>query len=265
MVEIRYGENFEVADLAGQTVGEAREQFRAEFGIPDKARAKLNGQKVKESTEPDTILNDDDKVSFAVSRSKGPFLVGALLLALALTGGVFAYGFINASTSLNASISDSNFADVSVNTTGIGDITWTGYGHFKGSITSTYPDHDTKGTPIFNIDTDASGYTGDLVVTVSIGNADELAKVYRVLALKLAMYTPDGNVIDINESGSADANTDWVMLTMGNGEVSMFPAGSDNVCTVRVKSGFYMTHVRPHGGFTATYEDPDLFCEVAQR
>ena len=114
MVEIRYGENFEVADLAGLTVGEAREQFRAEFGIPDKARAKLNGQKVKESTEPDTILNDDDKVSFAVSRSKGPFLVGALLLALALTGGVFAYGFINASTTLTATISDSNFADVSV-------------------------------------------------------------------------------------------------------------------------------------------------------
>ena len=47
MVEIRYGDQYEVTDLAGQTVNEAREQFRSEFGIPDKARAKLNGSKVK--------------------------------------------------------------------------------------------------------------------------------------------------------------------------------------------------------------------------
>jgi len=267
MVEIRYGEQYEVADLAGQTVSEAREQFRDEFGIPDKARAKLNGSKVKGSTELDTVLNDDDKVSFAVAKTKAPFLVGALLLALAATGGVFAFGFINASTTItNATVVDSNFADVSVNSTGIGSISWTGYGFFKGAITSSFPNHSTNGTPIFNIDTDTSGYTGDLVVTVSLGNADELAKVYRVLALKLAMYNPNGTVMDINESGGAGVEaSDWVMLTLGNGEASMFPAGTDNVSTVRVKSGFYITHVRPFAGFTPGYEDPDLFCEVAQR
>jgi hypothetical protein len=264
MVEIRYEENFEVADLAGLTVSEAREQFKAGFGIPDKARAKLNGSKVKESAELDTVLNDDDNLSFTVAKSKSAYLLGALLLALACTGGVFAYGFINASTTLSgASISDANFADVSVNSY-ISDIYWNGYGFFKGTLESNYASHSTNGTPIFDIDTDSSGYTGDLVVTVSLGNADELAEKYRVLALKLIMAYPDGSVMDINESGSADANTDWVMLTLNNGEVSMFPAGSDNVCTVRVKSGFFITHVKPHGVWGGA-EDPDLFCEVAQR
>ena len=48
----------------------------------------------------DTVLNDDDKLTFAKSRSTGVYLIGALLLALAITGGVFAAGFINATTTL---------------------------------------------------------------------------------------------------------------------------------------------------------------------
>ena len=87
MVEIRYGEQFEISDLAGQTVSEARDHFKSEFGIPDKAKARLNGSKVK--AELDTVLNDDDRLTFAVSRGKGAYLVGALLLALACTGGVY--------------------------------------------------------------------------------------------------------------------------------------------------------------------------------
>jgi len=262
MVEIRYGEQYEVADLAGQTISEAREQFRAEFGIPDKARAKLNGSKVKGSAELDTVLNDDDQLSFAVARSRAPFMVGALLLALACTGGVFAYGFINASDSLTVGTPGGNFADVSVNSSGFADLTWQTYGHFKGSIVA---DYTVNGTPIFNIDTTGASYTGDLVVTVSLGNADELAKVYKVLSLKLDMGYPDGNVMDINADGTP-SSSDWVMLTLNNGEVSMFPGGTANVCTVRVKSGFYITHARPSGGYGGGADAaPELFCEVAQR
>jgi hypothetical protein len=257
MVEIKYGEQYEVSDMAGLTVSEAREQYRTEFGIPDKARAKLNGSKVKASMECDTVLNDDDKLTFAVSRSRGAYLVGALLLALAVTGGVFAYGFINASTTLSATIS-SNFADVSVNTTGVSSLTWSGYGFYKGAISTS-----TNGTAIFDIDTASSGYTGDYVVTVSIGNADQLAKRYRVLSLKLGMCLPDGSAMDINEDGSTDAS-DWVMLTLDNGSVSLFPKGSANVTTVRVKSGFYITHAMPFAGWSGS-ASPDLFCEVAQR
>jgi hypothetical protein len=258
MVEIRYGEQYEVNDLAGMTVSEAREQFRAEFGIPERATAKLNGSKVKAGAEFDTVLNDDDKLTFAVAKGKAAYLVGAMIMALAATGGIFAFGFINASTTLTGSIADANFADVSVNTTGISSLNWSGYGFFKGAINASG-----NGTPIFNVDTSVSGYTGDLVVSVALGNADQLAKTYRMLALKLDMGNPDGSNMDINESGVADGK-DWVMLTLDNGSVSMFPAGTGNLSFVRVKSGFYITHVHPHGGWGGS-GSPDLFCEVAQR
>ena len=39
MVEIRYGEHYEMADLAGKSVAQAREQYKQEFDIPDKAKA----------------------------------------------------------------------------------------------------------------------------------------------------------------------------------------------------------------------------------
>jgi len=258
MVEIKYGDQFEVTNLAGQTVSSAREQFKAEFGIPDKAQAKLNGSRVKASAEPDTVLNDDDKLNFAVSRGKGAYLIGALLLALAATGGVFAFGFINASTSLTANIAESNFADVSVNTTGVSSLGWSGWGFYKGAINAS-----NNGTPIFDIDTATSGYTGDLVVTVSLGNADALVKRYRALSLQLTMNAGDGSIMDINEDGSASASDDWVMLTLDNGSVSMYPGGTASASTVRVKRGFFITHVWP-GAWQGT-GSPELFCEVAQR
>jgi hypothetical protein len=254
MVEIRYGDQYEVTDLAGQTVNEAREQFRSEFGIPDKARAKLNGSKIKTDAEKDTVLSDDDRLSFAVSRPRGALLAGALVLAMAACGGVFAFGFINATTTLTVSTIDSNFAEVTVNPD-YSNLTWAPFGFFKGSITGPHS--------IFDV-VPASGYPGDLVVSVTLGNADQLAEVYRILALRLEMVDASSNTtLEINED--ADSGNNWVMLTLNNGEVSMFPAGSTANMTVRAVSGFYITHVRPSAGFTGGYEDPQLFCEVAQR
>jgi len=258
MVEIKYSDQFEITNLAGQTVSKAREQFKAEFGIPDKAQAKLNGSRVKANAEPDTVLNDDDKLTFAVSRGRGAYLIGALLLALAATGGVFAFGFINASTTLTGTIAESNFADVSVDTAGVSSLSWSGWGFYKGAITAAI-----GGTPIFNIDTATSGYTGDLVVTVSLGNADALVKRYRALSLQLTMNAADGSILDINEDSVADAATDWVMLTLDNGSVSMYPGGAADNSSVRVKRGFFITHVWP-GTWTGS-GSPELFCEVAQR
>ena len=64
MVEIRYGEHYEVADLAGQLVAEARERYKEEFGIPDKAQAKLNGKRVRRAFERRMRLFNGDKLSF---------------------------------------------------------------------------------------------------------------------------------------------------------------------------------------------------------
>jgi len=250
MVEIRYGEQFEVSELAGQTVSEAREQFKAEFGIPGKAQAKLNGSKIKGSAELDTVLTDDDKLTFAVSRGKGAYLVGALLLALAVTGGIFASGFINATTTLNATTSNNNFAEVTANNT---VPSWSAWGFFKGSISAG---------DIFGVNTATSGYNGDLVVTVSLGNADQLVKRYRALSLQLTMLSSAGAQLDINNDSSSNASTDWVVLSLDNGSVSMFPNGQTDQMRVVVKKGFFITNVAP---FTAGSATPELFCEVAQR
>jgi molybdopterin converting factor small subunit len=262
MVEIRYGDQYEVTDLAGQTVNEAREQFKSEFGIPEKANARLNGSKVKSHAELDTVLNDDDRITFAVSRSRTPFLVGALLLALAVTGSVFAFGFINASTTLSTIAATNDFASVTTNATI--PVTWSPYGYYKGSITIG----TTNGTPIFNVDTATSGYAGDLVLTVSLANADTLVKCYRQLALTLTLRDSGGNLMDINESGTANASDDYVMLTLDNGSVSFFPkspASGDNM-TIRVKSGYYITHIfKAANWLTQANYQPLLFCEVAQR
>ena len=257
MVEIRYGDNYEASDLAGHSVGEARQQFKAELGIPDKARARLNGRNVKGELESEVTLCEDDKLSFAKSSVKGAYLAGALLLALAVTGSVFAYGWVNATNTLGAGQATQDFAAVTVNQTVA--ITWSPYGYYKGAIAGP--------KPIFDIDTATSNYAGDLVVTVSLANADTLAKCYRVMALKLELVKQSDNAtIDINESGAPGDTDDYVLLTLGNGSVDMFPGGTAQAMTVRVKSGFYVSHIFKGANWdTAAEYQPDLFCEVAQR
>jgi len=255
MVEIKYGDNYENTELAGRTISEARKLFSGELGIPGKANAKLNGKKIKGNLETDTYLCDEDRLTFAEPKGKGLFLVAAMLMALAATGGVFAFGWVNATTQLGASVVEEDFASVSENTEGT--FGWSGYGFFKGQ-TNTTPQ------PIFNIDTVASGYTGDLVVTVSIANAGELTKVYRVLGLQLQMVYPNGGIVDINGDSDNNEATDVALLTLRNGSVDMFYGGTANVCTVKVKSGFFITNIKGQG-WGAYSDDPVLYCEVAQR
>jgi hypothetical protein len=254
MIEIRFKEKYEAADLAGMTVGEVREQFREILKIPERASVKLNGTAVKGNAEFDTVVNNNDKLTFAVSKGMGAYLVGAALLALAVTGGVFASGFINSTTSLNAATIESNFADITANITGSAAVTWNAFGFFKGSIPGP--------NDIFEI-TPAAGYTGDLVTTITIGNADDLIKRYRVLSLQIEMVDrATGAALDINDSGTADAN-DWMMLTLDNGSVSLFTDGNTNM-SVRVKGGFFATHIHPAAGWQGS-ATPELFCEIAQR
>jgi len=247
MVEIRYGDHFEVSELAGQTVSEARDQFKAEFSISNKAQAKLNGSKVKTKAELDTVLNDDDKLTFAVSHGRGVYLVGALLLALAITGGVFAAGWINNTTSIGATVGE-NFANVYVSNNVTG---WTAHGATKGNITPG---------SLFRIEP-AAGYTGDLVISIGFGNAGDLSEQYRVLSLQLELVGSD-NVTPVDISAGNGAF--WTLLNLNNGSIDFYPVSATQNMTVRVKSGFYITQAKgtgPWGGASS----PQLFCEVAQR
>ncbi|MFC1918240.1 hypothetical protein ACFLXH_06290 [Chloroflexota bacterium] len=253
MVEIKYREFSEIVDLAGLTIAEARKQFKDELGIPDKAQVKLNGRKVNRKLEAETSLCDEDMLTFAEARNKGAFLVATVLLALAITGGAFAYGYTTASTPLSVTASGSDFAAVTVNSSSLP--TWTPYGFFKGSIAGP--------SPIFDVDTWTSQYTGDMVVTVSIANADQLVSVYRVLALKIDAIGGNGSNLDVNGDTTVTAN-DYALLTMGNGSVDLYMGGAADNITIRVKDGFYVSHIWGTG-WTGGYETPLLYAEVAQR
>ncbi|MFH1650882.1 MAG: hypothetical protein ABID87_02090 [Chloroflexota bacterium] len=254
MVEIKYREYTEEAELAGLTVAEARKQFRSELGIPEKAQARLNGKKLDRDLEAETKLGDADSLTFARGGFKSAYLLAAMLTALAVTGGVFAYGYTTASTSLDVTASGADFAGVSANTSSLPS--WTPHGFFKGTVT---------GGPIFDIDTNSSGYDGDMVVTVSIANADELVSVYRVLALKIGAINGVGAGIDVNGDGEAyDADKDYALLTLSNGAVDLYMGGAADNYTVLVLSGFYVSHITG-GGWNTGYENPLLYAEVAQR
>ena len=155
------------------------------------------------------------------------------------------------STTLSATAAGADFAAVTTNSSGP---SWTPYGFYKGSIGSG---------GIFDVDTKTSGYTGDFVVTVSIANADDLVKCYRVLALTLEAIDGAGNEVDINGDGSYDADNDYALLTLGNGSVDLFMGGAADNYTIRVKNGFYVSHVWGDGWSGSA--SPLLYAEVAQR
>ena len=253
MIEIRYSNQYEVADLSGRSVSETRKLFKNELGIPDKASARLNGKRVKGNLEAETLLTDCDTLSFAQPRGKAAYMVGALLMALVITGSVFAYGYTTASTTLTVSAAGSDFAEISTANASIPS--WTPYGKFKGA---------TGAGNLFIVDTAASTFTGDLTITVSIANGADLVEAYRVLSMFIEMTDAAGNIVDINADGSNDTS-DFAMLTLGNGAVELYvEQAAADVYDIKLKSGFYISNVWGQGGWAGS-EAPILYAEVAQR
>lgn len=242
MIEIRYSEHSEQADLAGESVAQAREQYKSVLGVPDKAKAYLNGKRVKPELEPDLKLNDCDELSFKEG-SKMPLLVAALLLTLVVTGGMFAY----AQTSVSIDVGVTREADfVSVSGNATLDDTWTVFGKYKGTIPSGV---------LFDI-APASGYPGDLVATVFIANGDELVKVYRVLVMRL-------QVVDSLDAPIGDVE----VLTLGKGEVDLPIDISTGTAPfyVNLLGGFYISHGFAGWTMDPSDEDPLLYIDVTQR
>jgi len=254
MIEIKHKDNFEAAELAGKTVADAREMYRKDFSITEKANAFLNGKKVTPKSEAGTVITDNDTLVFKKAHGNGlMYMAGALLLAMAITGGVFAYGFMNATTTLAATAIDSNFASVSANTSV--PLTWTARGMEKGSTGS--------GT-LFDINTATSGYNGDLVATVTMANANDMIKVYRNLTLTLELRDSSNNLVDIN-GDNVPNSSDFVLLTLENGSASLsFKQTAASNYTIKVKGGSYICHAA-NAGWSPSSGAPMLFCEIAQR
>lgn len=255
MVEIRFKGNYEVADLAGKSLADVRQDYEGRFDIPAKATVKLNDRKVRQSQEESIKLRDSDEVRFGVERAgKGTLLAGALMLALALTGATFAFGYLTNSVTLTTvSAAGGDFASVAA---AGGTPTFTVYGNTKGTIPAGN---------LFSVNTTA-GYPGDLTVTVAIANGDQLSKVYRVLNLFITAENSTGGPMDINGDGVYNSGNDFALLTLSNGSVDLYinqTYGSDNY-TVRVDRGFYVSNIWG-SGWSSGYHQPVLYAQVAQR
>jgi len=236
MTEIRYGEYYEMADLAGKSVAQAREQYKQEFGIPDKAQAKLNGKGIRQRQEPKIALSHNDSLTFAQKSRKGLFFIGAILLALVITGGVFAWG----ATTTTVTLTITEKPDFVAVTAGGSPPTWNAFGSTKGSVGT--------GT-LFDVNPD-DDWTGDVSIILTIANAQDLVEAYRILVLKIEVQDSLGNPI---------AGPDY--LSLGKGDVDFdVTYDSDEPWTVEVTGGYYITHKA--GAWSA---DPVIMCQVLQR
>ena len=251
MIDVRYRERHVIADLAGLSVAEVRQQLREVCGFTDKAVAKLNGKKIKASLEAETLLSDGDELSFTEVRSIASLLmVVALPLALALTSAVFAYGFVNNTAMLTVSFTGSNFASVTGNTST--QPVMKVFGSFKGTIGAS---------DLFNIEP-AADFTGDLVATVALANVDKLVKCYRVMMLRIEARDSSDNLVDINLD-SYKNDEDYAMLTLTSGSVHLYLLGSDNY-TIKLKSGYYVSNIYS-SGWSSGSTSPIIYCDIDHR
>lgn len=250
MVEIKHGEHKELVQLTGKTIAEVREEYREEFDIPKNSNAILNGKTVKKSMESKIVLEECDELSFVEKkRSRVPILATAIMLALAITGGVFAYTYTTASATLTLTSATGDFASISTNATGVSSITWKPFGKYRGVIPA--------GT-VFNV-TPTTGYTGDVEVKVYLSNMDELTKNYSFYMMRLRLENSLGTPVD--------AEGIEQILTMENGVASFyFPSSNFTPGTtyyVVNKGGSYIGFPFASGGWATTY-DPTLYAQVTQ-
>jgi hypothetical protein len=245
MVKIIYDKHEKQADIAGKSVAQVRKLYKTEFSLPDRAKASLNGKELERKQEPETRLGDRDDLSFEVKSRKGLVTLGAFLLTLVITGGLFAYTYLTATATIDATTATNNFAAVTANNT---VASYQPFGKARGAISAGN---------LFNV-TKTSGYTGDLEVTVYLSNPDELTKNYRYWMLRLEFVNSANTTVD------AEGITQ--VLSMENG-VATFYVPSANVTGgtpyyVLCQGGSYMALPWIGAGWT-TY-DPLLFCQITQ-
>ncbi|MFC1949221.1 hypothetical protein ACFLW0_03510 [Chloroflexota bacterium] len=250
MVEIQYSDYYEEAELTGKTIAEVREQYKQGFGIPDRAKAKLNGKGIARKHEAITVLCDEDELSFEERSRKGLIMVASFLLAMAITGGIFAYTYTTASVTMTVGAVTSDFAQIADNSTDLAS--YTPFGKLRGALPS--------GT-LFQI-IPATGYTGDLEVTVYLANPDELTRNYRYWLMRLQLT--DNASSGLNP---VDAEMITQVLTMSNGEAtfyfpsSNFTGGEDYY--VLTSGGSYMALPYTSAGWGTVYS-PLVFAQVTQ-
>ncbi len=251
MVEIRYGEYYQEVDLTGKTVAEVREQYKEEFGIPDKAQVSLGGKGIKQKHEAETRLGEGDKITFAQKSRRGLVFIGTLLLALSTTGGVFASGALTDTISATVTAKGSEFCDVTANTAP----SWTLWGAWLGKIDAT--------TEVFHV-TPGNTFTGDFVIQIYLTNVDDLVEVYRVMGMRWTVTNGAGNT---NITGvTVTPSTGFLSLTHPTIDLEISITGTpDGIeeLDVNLSGGFFRTH--SYGTGCGGSEDPQILLKIIQK
>jgi len=247
MVEISYGEHYELAELAGKSIAEVREQYTSEFEIPDRAQAILNDQPLKKKLEAEIRLEDSDMLSFEEKSRRGLVVLGAFLLTLLVTGGLFAYTYTVATITITTTVAAADFASVTANAT-TGDLDYQLLGSVNGQLGSQ---------DLFAVTGD-SDYTGDVEVLVSLANADELVQEYRFWMMRLELTDGSGNTPQ-----DIEGITKIISLNKPNTSFAVDSANFTGATVyVYCQGGSYKTH--PFALLGTSESDPLIFCEVVQ-
>lgn len=176
-------------------------------------------------------------MKFMKKSKRNFFLLGALALALVITGGMFAGAWFSAAND-GSITTEADFADVSATALTITDV----QGGESGNVTAQ---------TIFTI-TPAGNYTGELLVTVYLTNAPDLTSTFESLQLKVkSAFQGDGLELD-----------DWQIISLDNESVIIPVTGyTGGAFLVTVVGGTW--HAQP--GIETNDPALGLYCEVSQR
>lgn len=177
-------------------------------------------------------------MKFMKKSKRNLFLLGALALALVITGGMFAGAWFSAAND-GSITTEADFADVSATALTITDV----QGGESGNVAAQ---------TIFTI-TPAGNYTGELLVTVYLTNAPDLTSTFESLQLKVKSAFQGGGL----------GLTDWQIISLDNESVIIPVTGytGGTPFDVTVEGGTW--HAQPD--IATNDPDLDLYCEVSQR
>ena len=173
------------------------------------------------------------------------YLATALLLALAVTGGLFAYAYTTQTTALSVTGAAADFASVTVNNT-VGN--YTVFGSYRGRIP--------QGN-LFNV-TLAANYPGDLEVSVYLDNIDQLSYKYGLLLMRVRFV----------DSGNSTVDVDGIQkpLSLSNGVVSFTAKDltANTTYYIQTTGGVYRAFPWAYIGTSGGTYAPSITADVLQ-
>jgi hypothetical protein len=178
------------------------------------------------------------------------YLVIALAVSLTVTGGMFAYAFTTATSSLSVSGSDTDFCSITSNVT---VPQFSPLGSYRGKINEG---------AIFTFTPD-SNYTGDIAINVYLDNAYDIGYKYGMFMLTMDIVDPSDNT-----SKSIDGRAR--VLSLNNGVVTLVTTSTNitygNAYNIRVSGGSFRTFPGAYLSYVTSQGSwiPSLTAEVVQ-